>query len=193
LFLALSTEISKSIPFSVLNECPREVKLLRYFAIFKQAYPNGKIYHYKGCWENRAKRTGISRGTFNTTVQRFIDKGWASKQGKTIILKGKHEISEQVNPNGTGFHRFVKIDTSQNIVDQLRAALLQTKINRIHYSKSRKEARNKKVRKKYLAHLRGAYTPISKNKLAEVFGGSKSNASNIVKNLKKAKLFKVKD
>lgn len=192
LFLASQTEISKSIPFNLLNAHPKEVKLIGYLAVFKKAYPNGKIYDYKGMWEDRRERTGVCRNTFNRIIREFIERGWAEKHGKTIILTGKEAISELYTVNDTETRRYVKIDTSKDIVAQLRMALLQTKINRIHYSQSRKEARDKKVRKKYLAFLRAAHTPISMNKLADVFGGKKSNVANITKKLRKERLLKVK-
>jgi len=191
-FIAPTTEISKSVSFNLLNANPREVKLIGYFAIFKKAYPNGKIYHYKGCWKNRAERTGVSRNTFRRIISEFTERGWAEKHGKTIVLKGKEAISALYATNDTETRRYLKIDTSKDIVAQLRMALLQTKINQINYSKSKAEARDKKVRKKYYAFLRAAPTPISMNKLAEVFGGKKSNVANITKKLRKEKMLKVK-
>jgi hypothetical protein len=171
----------------MLNAEKRDVRLIAHFFLFKRVFSNGIIYKFKNCGPEHQKMLGLSRNTIKKIIDRFINKGWAERRGPLVFLKGKRELADRYAVKISDKRAYVSLNPEENIVDQLRLALLTTKIDQSIYAKAGAEARDTRLKKKIIQHkiqkLRESFMPLSGRRMAVVFGGSKSNAGNIVKKL----------
>lgn len=166
----------------MLSKCPDKMTMLKNYVILKTAYPNGKIYKYKGMWEDRAKRTGLSRNTFSAIISALIEIGWAYKVGQTIHLVGKKEISISLSERGTQNFKYVKVNSKGNIRNQLENYLVQSIIRQTKHCYVQGQARTKSIKQKLSKLMRGALIPVRTGVVASKSKKSKAKACNMLKN-----------
>lgn len=164
----------------MLTANPGKVKLLGQLALMKKAYPNGLIYFYRGCWADRERRTGVTRNTFNTIISRLIENGWATRAGKTVRLIGKNALAAQYATSQT---KFIQLDTRQNLSDQLRLKLFESKHRQVNYARFGESAQDKGTSYYPKTFLREAYSAIPTSSLCRTFGVKRTMANAIMKKL----------
>ena len=194
--MAAEIQISTCIPFVMLNAERSKVKLISRLLQFKHHFKNGIIYSHKNANKWQQDKLGLSRNAIRSNVQKFIDKGWAERKGSLVFLKGKRDLGRLYKQTGKR-RKYVQIDVTKNIVEQLRYALLKTKVEQIVHAKSGGEAlsssqKKTKVFQNQKKSLRESYVPLSGTKLGQVFGCSRSNAAIIAKKMNRSGKLRIK-
>lgn len=188
-----TTEISKVLSYRLVAESGLSDRDLALFVKFKKAYSTGFIYTKRPDHNDRKKRTGMPRTTFNRSINRLIEIGLAYKKDHIIHLKSKNEVTKDFCKE---YHSkkllFLKIDTSQDVRLQIQVHRINTKFRQIQYASVQKDAQNKSARKELMKLAREAFISVPNSVIAKTLCKSKSAAFYTIKKLEKLNLIQVK-
>lgn len=185
----IKSKSQHSIPQVFLAKNSENIKLVAYFLLFKQCFPNSVIYNYTA--ETCNKRTQIGKFTTDRIVKKFLKLGWATKINGNINLASYRELAGKER-----YSRYQFSATSiEEIINKLRLQILKNKATQIKcarlFLRDAKNAKLLKINRKKQILCETDKLRVSLKCIAKLFNVSVTTAHRIIKELESKDLILV--